>query len=194
MMSQAIALAKKPHIIVASPGRLLDHLENTKGFNLRGLRYLIMDEADRLLNMDFGPAIDKLLEVIPKERTTMLFSATMTSKVAKLQRASLQDPVKVSVDTKYTTVSTLLQYYLFIPHAHKDVYLAHTLNSLAGNTGIIFVSTCAQAQRLAILLRQMGFPAIPLHGQMPQVKRLGSLNKFKSGERTLLIATDVAAR
>lgn len=194
MMSQAIALAKKPHVIVASPGRLLDHLENTKGFNLRGLRYLIMDEADRLLNMDFGPAIDKLLEVIPKERRTMLFSATMTSKVAKLQRASLVHPVKVSVDTKYTTVSTLLQYYLFIPHAHKDVYLAHTLNLLAGNTGIIFVSTCAQAQRLAILLRHMGFPAIPLHGQMPQTKRLGSLNKFKSGDRTLLIATDVAAR
>ncbi|CAG8506881.1 19028_t:CDS:2, partial [Racocetra fulgida] len=89
MMSQAIALSKKPHIIIATPGRLHDHLENTKGFSLRNLKYLVMDEADKLLDMDFGPVIDKILKVIPKERHTYLFSATMTTKVAKLQRASL---------------------------------------------------------------------------------------------------------
>jgi len=99
-MSQSIALSKRPHIIVATPGRLMDHLENTKGFSLKSLKYLILDEADRLLDMDFGPIIDKILKVIPKERNTYLFSATMTTKVAKLQRASLNKPVRVEVSNK----------------------------------------------------------------------------------------------
>ena len=101
MMTQSIALSKRPHVVVATPGRLQDHLENTKGFSLRTLRYLVMDEADRLLDLDFGPIIDKLLQNIPKERRTMLFSATMTTKVAKLQRASLRNPVRVEIGTKY---------------------------------------------------------------------------------------------
>ncbi|CAJ0834557.1 12398_t:CDS:10 [Entrophospora sp. SA101] len=154
MMTQAIALSKKPHIIIATPGRLQDHLENTKGFSLRNLKYLVMDEADKLLDMDFGPIIDKLLKVIPKERNTYLFSATMTTKVAKLQRASLNNPVKIEVSSK----------------------------------------TCNDTQRLALLLRNLGFPAIPLHGQLSQANRLGSLNKFKAGNRNILVATDVASR
>ena len=85
---QAILLAKKPHILVATPGRLVDHLENTKGFSLKSLKYLVMDEADRILNMDFEVEVNKILRCIPTERRTMLFSATMTKKVAKLQRAS----------------------------------------------------------------------------------------------------------
>src|SRR5271168_5479736 len=78
MIPQSIALGKKPHIIVATPGRLLDHLENTKGFSLRSLKYLVMDEADRLLDLDFGPILDKILKVLPRERRTYLFSATMS--------------------------------------------------------------------------------------------------------------------
>jgi ATP-dependent RNA helicase DDX47/RRP3 len=92
MISQAIALGKKPHVVVATPGRLLDHLENTKGFSLRHLKYLVLDEADRLLDLDFGPILDKVLRTLPK-RTTYLFSATMSSKVESLQRASLSNPV-----------------------------------------------------------------------------------------------------
>ncbi|KAI8069878.1 P-loop containing nucleoside triphosphate hydrolase protein [Gongronella butleri] len=194
MMSQAIALSKRPHIIVCTPGRLHDHLENTKGFNLRQLKYLVMDEADRLLDLDFGPKIDQILKVIPRERNTFLFSATMTTKVAKLQRASLSKPVKVEVATKYQTVDTLLQYYMFFPLKHKDVYMVYLLNEFAGNTTIIFSRTCSDTQRIAIMLRTLGFGAVPLHGQMAQSKRLGALNKFKSGARTILVATDVASR
>lgn len=115
MMSQSIILAKKPHIVIATPGRLVDHLENTKGFSLKALKFLIMDEADRILNMDFEEEVNKILKVIPRERRTLLFSATMTSKVEKLQRASLVDPVKVQVSSKYQTVDKLLQYYVFVP-------------------------------------------------------------------------------
>ncbi|KAF9351731.1 ribosomal RNA processing protein [Mortierella sp. NVP85] len=194
MMAQAIALSKKPHVIVCTPGRLQDHLENTKGFSLRTLKYLVLDEADRLLDMDFGPIIDQILKVIPKERNTFLFSATMTTKVAKLQRASLNNPVKIEVATKYSTVSTLLQYYMFFPLKHKDSYLVYLLNELAGNSTIVFSRTCNDTQRITLLLRNLGFPAIPLHGQLSQEKRLGALNKFKSGNRNILIATDVASR
>ena len=194
MMSQAIALAKGPHIVVATPGRLMDHLEHTKGFSLRNMKYLVMDEADRLLDMDFGPIIDKLLGVIPRERHTYLFSATMTSKVEKLQRASLTNPARVAVSTKYSTVDTLLQSYLFFPFKYKDTYLVYLVNDLAGQSIIIFVRTQNDSERLAILLRHLGFPAVPLHGKMSQFGRLGSLNKFKSGARSILIATDVASR
>jgi ATP-dependent RNA helicase DDX47/RRP3 len=144
--------------------------------------------------MDFEKELDTLIQAIPRERNTLLFSATMTSKVKKLQRASLTDPVKVEVSSKYSTVRTLLQQYMFVPSKHKDVYVTYVLNELAGNTAIVFVSTCANAQRLALTLRALGFSAVPLHGQLAQPKRLAALNKFKAGERTILIATDVAAR
>ncbi|KAI9164218.1 ribosomal RNA processing protein [Blastocladiella emersonii ATCC 22665] len=195
LMSQAIALSKKPHIIVCTPGRLQDHLENTKGFNLRNLKYLVMDEADRLLDMDFGPKIEQILSVLPTERNTFLFSATMTDKVAKLQRASIRgSPVKVQIATKYSTVQTLLQYYQFFPLKYKETYLAYILNELAGHSTIIFTTTVAATNKVALMLRNLGFPAVPIHGQMTQAKRLGALNKFKAGERTILVATDVVAR
>ena len=189
MMAQAVALAKRPHIIVGTPGRLVDHLKNTKGFNLRNLKWLVLDEADRLLNMDFEAEIDELVRVIPRERHTLLFSATMTSKVAKLQRACLREPVKVEVSSKYQTVDTLRQQYLFLPAMHKDVYLAYVLNELAGSTAILFVRTCESARRIALLLRNLGFGAVPIHGQMSQPKRLGALTMFKAGERPILVAT-----
>lgn len=194
LMTQQIGLAKKPHVIVATPGRLVDHLENTKGFSLDKLRFLIFDEADRLLNMDFEKEINKILEVIPRDRRTFLFSATMTSKVAKLQRASLKDPVKVEVSRKYQTVEKLIQQYIFIPAKHKDCYLIYILNELAGNTCIIFSDTIRSCQKVVLILRNLGFGAIPLHGKMPQPKRLGALNQFKSGNKSILVATDVAAR
>ncbi|KAK3389171.1 P-loop containing nucleoside triphosphate hydrolase protein [Podospora didyma] len=195
MVQQAIALGKKPHVIVATPGRLLDHLEKTKGFSLRNLRYLVMDEADRLLDMDFGPILEKVLKFLPRERRTFLFSATMSSKVESLQRASLKDPLKVSISTsKYATVSTLVQSYVFIPHKHKDTYLVYLCNEFAGQTIIIFTRTVLETQRIAILLRTLGMGAIPLHGGLNQSARLGALNKFRAGSREILVATDVAAR
>jgi ATP-dependent RNA helicase DDX47/RRP3 len=194
MVSQAISLGKKPHIVVATPGRLLDHLENTKGFSLRALKYLVMDEADKLLDLDFGPILDKILKVIPRERRTYLFSATMSSKVESLQRASLKDPLKVSISSKYQTVSTLLQSLVFIPHVHKDTYLVYLLNEFSGRSAIVFTRTVNETQRLAEMLRALGFGAIPLHGQLSQSARLGALNKFRAGSRNILLATDVAAR
>ncbi|KAJ4350253.1 ribosomal RNA processing protein [Didymosphaeria variabile] len=196
MVAQAIALSKRPHIVVATPGRLLDHLENTKGFSLKHLKYLVMDEADRLLDLDFGPILDKILKVLPREgRHTYLFSATMSTKVENLQRAALHNPVRVSISSSsHQVVSTLMQRYIFLPHKHKDLYLIHILNDAIGHPTIIFTRTVNETQRIAILLRTLGFGAIPLHGQLSQSSRLGALQKFKSRSRDILVATDVAAR
>ncbi|KAK3011831.1 hypothetical protein RJ639_010825, partial [Escallonia herrerae] len=100
-VQQSIALGKRPHIVVATPGRLVDHLSNTKGFTLRTLKYLVLDEADRLLNEDFEKTIDQVLSVIPRDRKTYLFSVTMTK--------------KIEAASKYSTVDTLKQQYRFIP-------------------------------------------------------------------------------
>ena len=197
MATQSIALARNPHVVVATPGRLVDHLTNTKGFHLRKLRFLIMDEADRMLSLDFEEELNQILDVIPDSsqgRRTMLFSATMTSKVQKLQRASLSDPIRIEVSTKFQTPSQLLQSYLFIPAKYKDCYLTYLINEHAGQSILVFGATCNNVQRLAIMLRNLGFPAICLHGQMSQPKRLGALHKFRSGDRDILICTDVASR
>ncbi len=100
-----------------------------------------MDEADRILNSDFEKELEKILSICPKERTTYLFSATMTKKVQKLERASLKNPVKCEVSSKYQTVEKLLQYYLFIPHKYKDCYLVYLLNELQGQSNQLFCGT-----------------------------------------------------
>ncbi|KAL0592073.1 hypothetical protein ABG067_000726 [Albugo candida] len=194
MMNQQIALARKPHIIIATPGRLVDHLENTKGFSLRTIRFLVLDEADRMLSMDFEEEINQIVQLMPSERNTYLFSATMTSKVAKLQRASLLNPIKIEITHKFATPENLRQHYLFIPAKFKDCYLSYILNEVAGQSILIFASTCNGTQRVTLMLRNLGFQAICLHGQMSQPNRLGALNKFKAKSRKILVCTDVASR
>ncbi|GMY26584.1 DEAD-box ATP-dependent RNA helicase 10 isoform X2 [Fagus crenata] len=194
MVQQTINLAKRPHIIVGTPGRLVDHLTNTKGFSLRTLKYLVLDEADRLLNEDFEKSIDEILDVIPRDRRTYLFSATMTKKVKKLQRACLRNPVKIEAASKYSTVDTLKQQYCFLPAKYKECYLTYILTEMSGCTSMVFTRTCDSTQFLALMLRHLGFRANPISGKMTQSKRLGALNQFKAGESSILICTDVASR
>uniref|UniRef100_A0A2P2KSJ1 Uncharacterized protein MANES_13G099900 n=1 Tax=Rhizophora mucronata TaxID=61149 RepID=A0A2P2KSJ1_RHIMU len=194
MVQQAINLGKRPHVVVATPGRLVDHLSNTKGFSLRTLKYLVLDEADRLLNEDFEKSLDEILKVIPRERRTYLFSATMTKKVRKLQRACLRNPVKIEAASKYSTVDTLKQQYCFLPAKFKDCYLVYILTEMSGSTSMVFTRTCDATLFLSLVLRNLGLRAIPINGHMSQSKRLGALNKFKAGECSILICTDVASR
>mgnify|MGYP001110583724 CR=1 FL=1 len=195
LMEQTIELSKKPHVIIGTPGRVVDHLQNTKGFNLNNLKVLVLDEADRLLNMDFEKEINVIVGASPKERTTYLFSATMTNKVQKLQRACLKkDAVKVYASSKYETVDSLRQEYLFIPSQYKDTYLVYVLNQFMGNSIIIFTDTSLAALRVSHLLSFLNFKAVALFGKLTQNKRLEALNKFKSKGRNILVATDVASR
>ncbi|KAI0978633.1 hypothetical protein GJ496_007260 [Pomphorhynchus laevis] len=194
MVTQSIALAKRPHIVIATPGRLADHIQHTKGFNLKSIKYLVLDEADRILNMDFGKEVDLVLRNCPSDRRTFLFSATMTQKVSKLERASLVNPIRLQVTNKYQTVDSLKQFYLFIPAKFKDSYLVYILNEHIGKSIIIFTGTCQNTLRLALLLRNLSFTAIPLNGKLNQSKRLHCLNEFKAKSSSILIATDVASR
>ncbi|KAJ6740611.1 hypothetical protein OIU79_000678, partial [Salix purpurea] len=194
MAQQTLILSKRPHIVVATPGRLLDHLSNTKGFSLRTLKYLVLDEADRLLNEEFEKSLDEILSVIPRDRKTYLFSATMTKKVNKLQRACLRNPVKIEAASKYSTVDTLKQQYRFVPSKHKDCYLVYILTEMPNSTAMVFTRTCDATSFLALVLRNLGLRAIPINGHMSQPKRLGALNKFKARECNILICTDVASR
>lgn len=195
MMDQARDLMRKPHIIIATPGRLMDHLENTRGFSLRKLKFLVMDEADRLLDMEFGPVLDKILKILPVQgRTTYLFSATMTSKIDKLQRASLTNPVKCAVSNKYQTVDTLVQTLMVVPSGLKNTFLIYLLNEFIGKTIIIFTRTKANAERISALSNLLEFNATALHGDLNQNQRTGALDLFKAGKRSILVATDVAAR
>ncbi|XP_071732507.1 DEAD-box ATP-dependent RNA helicase 10-like [Rutidosis leptorrhynchoides] len=192
-VQQSIELGKRPHIVVATPGRLVDHLSNTKGFSLRNIKYLVLDEADRLLNEDFEKSLDVILNAVPRDRRTYLFSATMTKKVKKLQRACLRNPVKIEA-THDLIVRNLKQQLYVVSAKHKDYYLVHILTEKSGSTSMVFTRTCESTRHLSLMLRNLGFGAIPISGQMTQAKRLGSLNKFKAGECNILICTDVASR
>ncbi|GBE62216.1 ATP-dependent RNA helicase [Babesia ovata] len=194
MVPQAIALAKKPHVIVASPGRLADHVENTKGFSLATVKKLIIDEADRLLSQDFDNELDKIIHAMPGDRQTFLFSATMTKKLSKLQKMALKDPVSVQVDDKYTTSQQLDQRFLLVAQKHKWTYLAALLWHYANRTVLVFCKTCDGAQRCAAYLKALKFSSVCLHGKLSQVERSKALNIFKTGSATVLVATEVGGR
>ena len=191
---QVRQLARNPHVIVASPGRLFDHLRATKGFNINRIQFLVLDEADQLLNQDFQDTLDAILSKCPKTKTTFLFSATMTEKVSKLQRAHLKNPVRVSVASKFSPVSTLSQKFLLVPIERKLVYLVALLDEQRGKSAIIFTRTCPITRRVGGVLSKLGFAAEILYGQMDQPRRLEALRRFRSGEKRILVATDVASR
>ncbi|GMN45875.1 hypothetical protein TIFTF001_015056 [Ficus carica] len=155
---------------------------------------IVLDEADRLLNEEFEKILNEILAALPRDRKTYLFSATMTKKVRKLQRASLRNPVKIEAASKYSTVDTLKQQYRFVPAKHKDCYLVYILTAHPDSTSMVFTRTCDATRFLALVLSNLGFKAVPISGHMSQPKRLGALNLFKSGQYNILVCTDVASR
>ena len=167
MMSQSIALGKRPHVVVGTPGRVVDHLTNTKGFGLKQLKVLCLDEADRLLNLDFEQEIDQILKVVPRDRRTQLFSATMTSKVAKLQRACLRNPVKVEVSAKYSTVDSLKKNYLFVPAKHKDCYVNYLFDELSASTTMVFTARVTRRGNWRLSRGTWGSARCPFTGRCP---------------------------
>jgi ATP-dependent RNA helicase DDX47/RRP3 len=196
LLLQQTALAKRPHIVVGTPGRVGEHLKGTKGFKLHNTQFLVLDEADKTLGSEYEMELELIFAACSsKTRRTFLFSATMTKKVEKLERAHLKDPVMVQISSnKYTTVSTLKQEYLFIPEKFKEMYLAYLLNENAGKRILVFCAQNITCLVLNVMLRTLKFPAIPLSGHMHETDRIHCLRRFVSGDRPILIATDVASR
>nr|CCC93770.1 putative ATP-dependent DEAD/H RNA helicase [Trypanosoma congolense IL3000] len=194
MVDQACELSKRPHVIVGTPGRVKDHLNNTKGFQLVKLHALVLDEADKMLEMDYEKEIDAILEHLTYKRQTLLFSATLNTKIDRLQKASLRDPVLLEVHRKNTTVETLKQYYIFAPFAQMLPYLHLYLSRETGNHILVFCRSAAVVHRLTLTLRVLGHQALPLMGRMDQRNRNIALTKFKEGKIRILVCTDVAQR
>ncbi|KAJ8326772.1 putative RNA helicase [Batrachochytrium dendrobatidis] len=196
MMSQALELSQKPHVIIATPGRLVDHIRSSSNaIHFKRIRFLVMDEADRLLDDTFSDDLEGILSQLPQKRQTLLFTATMTDEIKELQMSSKTLPFVYECAERYSTVEKLDQQYILVSSNVRDAYLAHIVReSLSGKTMIIFASKCRTCETLRIMLKELGLKSTALHAQMPQNDRLGSLAKFKSGIVPILIATDVGSR
>ncbi|XP_039558420.1 probable ATP-dependent RNA helicase DDX49 [Passer montanus] len=201
MVSQALALARRPHVVVATPGRLADHLRSGTGLGLARLRFLVLDEADRLLEQgsaDFSADLELILGAVPARRQTLLFSATLTATLSQLRALAANSPFCWEAPAPVRTVQELEQRYLLVPEALKDAYLVHLVQSFQDQHEdwaiIIFTKTCKDCQVLNMMLRRFSFPSVALHSMMKQKQRFAALAKFKSSIFKILIATDVAAR
>ncbi|PIA37015.1 hypothetical protein AQUCO_03100043v1 [Aquilegia coerulea] len=194
---QEVALRSMPDIVVATPGRMIDHLRNSQSVGLEDLAVLILDEADRLLELGFNAEIRELVRICPKRRQTMLFSATMTEEIDELIKLSLTKPLRLSADPSTKRPATLTEEVVRIRRM-REVNQEAVLLALCSKTFtskvIIFSGTKQAAHRLKILFGLAGFKAAELHGNLTQVQRLDALEVFRKQEVDFLIATDVAAR
>ncbi|KAI9207089.1 P-loop containing nucleoside triphosphate hydrolase protein [Polychytrium aggregatum] len=196
MMAQAIELSKRPHVVIATPGRLVDHIHSSSNsIHFKRLKFLVLDEADRMLEDTFADDLQVILQQVPQKRQTLLFTATITKDIEGLQLDPNTQPFVYKCAEKYDTVEKLDQRYLFIPSTVRDAYLAHILrNDFDGKTAIIFTSKCRTCERIRVMLRELGLKSTALHAEMSQADRIGSLAKFKSNIVPILIATDVGSR
>ena len=197
MMQQALALAERPHVVVGTPGRLADHMRsNNTALTMRNARFLVIDEADRLLEMGFADDLATILGALPSRRQTLLFSATMSGALKRLQRLALTEPHVADLAPLERIPAALKLEYVFVPANVRDAYLIHMLRTLVGEreTAMVFTSTCRACEVLACTLRALSVDCAPLHSQQPQARRLAAIGRFKQGSLRLLVCTDVAAR
>ncbi len=180
-------------IIVATPGRLLDHLKR-KNARLGDVTMLVLDEADRMLDMGFLPDVQRILGHLPAPRQTLLFSATLPAAISALVRELLQDPVRVELASKPAPVQTLRQTLYAVPQEHKTDLLMELLKDNSIYSAIAFTRTKSRANRLAAILQKNRVPTDLLHGDRSQVQRTRALDDFKKGKFRVLVATDLAAR
>ncbi|KAG9235841.1 P-loop containing nucleoside triphosphate hydrolase protein [Amylocarpus encephaloides] len=186
------------NILVCTPGRMLQHMDQTAAFEVDNVQMLVMDEADRIMDMGFQTAVDAIVEHLPKKRQTMLFSATQTKRVSDLARLSLRDPEYVSVHEASTsaTPSTLQQFYIITPLADKLDTLFGFIRANVKSKIIVFLSSGKQVRFVYESFRhlQPGIPLMHLHGRQKQTARLDITSKFSSSKNSCIFATDVVAR
>jgi superfamily II DNA/RNA helicase len=192
---QQIRQLRSPYdILVATPGRLIDHLEQNR-VNLSSIDVLILDEADRMLDMGFIGPVEQIAQQTPKNRQTLLFSATMSKNVIRLSRNLLNKPVEINIAPEKTSHENIEQRLYFTKSLdHKCRVLHHLLNDPEINQAIVFTATKRFADQLVDILYKSGFSAAALHGDLNQRQRTRTLNKLRDGEIRFLVATDVAAR
>ncbi|KAJ7786333.1 DEAD-domain-containing protein [Mycena metata] len=195
--SQEVALRSRPDVVIATPGRLIDHIHNSPSFTLDTLDILVLDEADRMLSDGFADELAEIVKSCPTSRQTMLFSATMTDSVDELVRMSLNKPVRLFVDPKRSTARGLVQEFVRV-RAGKEAERSALLVALCKRTFktnvIIFLRSKKLAHQMRIVFSLLGLKCDELHGDLTQEQRLAALQRFRDGAVDYLMATDLASR
>ncbi len=196
MGDQVAALNKGVDVLIATPGRLLDLFERGKML-LTGVELMVVDEADRMLDMGFIPDIERIFKLTPPKRQTLFFSATMPPEITRLTQAFLKDPTRIEASRPAMTAETITQYLVRVPNSDPKTKRA-ALRALIGRAdvrnGIVFCNRKSEVDVVAKSLKSHGFDAAPIHGDLDQSLRTKTLAAFRSGELKLLVASDVAAR
>ncbi|HWA77371.1 MAG TPA: DEAD/DEAH box helicase [Polyangiaceae bacterium] len=191
--AQERELQRKPEVLVATPGRLLDLMRQGL-INLRALEILVLDEADTMLDMGFIHDVRQIVAAVPKQRQTLLFSATMPAPIEALSRSILQDPVRVSVTPQTMTAETVEQAVYFVDKPEKRSLLERVLATAGVERALVFTRTKHGADRVAKQLVRAGIEAAAIHGNKSQNARERALEAFRRGKTNVLVATDIAAR
>ena len=190
---QMMALRKGVDVLVATPGRLLDlHRQNAVGFN--EVKVLVLDEADRMLDLGFSKELDQLFAVLPKKRQTLLFSATFSDQIRAMANRLLREPVRIEATPRNNTVSAVKQWLVPVDKKRKPELFVHLLKKHAWPQVLAFAKTRKGVDELVGMLAAKRIDADAIHGDKPQPARLRALERFKAGEVRVLVATDVAAR
>lgn len=192
MYQQRMMIKRNPRILIATPGRLIDHLEQ-RTVTLREVSILVLDEADRMLDMGFAPQINKILTVVPKERQTMLFSATMPHKISELATRHMKLPVRIEVARAGTAAANVEQHVIMVRKEDKTSLLHSMLGEIEG-TVIVFMRTKHGAKKLASALERLGHSTTEIHANRSLAQRKAAMSGFKTGRYRVLVATDIAAR
>lgn len=190
--SQKIALRKNPSIIIATPGRMIDHLHQ-KNVSLRNISIVVLDEADRMLDIGFMPQIKEVLKSVPEQRQTMLFSATMPTEISNLSEKYMNNPIRIEVSPAGTSAKNVKQEAYIVSASNKLDLLEKTIKENSGSI-LVFTRTKHKAKKVSRALRCKGFTAIEMHSDRSLAQRKNALNGFKSGKFKVLVATDVASR
>lgn len=192
IFSQVKKLRARPHVIIATPGRLIDHITQ-KNVSLERVGILVLDEADRMLDMGFEPQLKRILTTVPADRQTMLFSATMPEEIANIAKQYMKQPLRVEVAKPGTTVDTIDQEVIIVPKDQKLSLLKELLNDYQGKV-LVFSRTKYGAKKIARELRNANISADEIHSDRTQSQRQRALKGFTVGQFRVLVATDIAAR
>jgi len=180
-------------VLIATPGRLLD-LINSKAVHLSNVKTLVLDEADKLLNMGFKEEMNQLLELLPKKRQNLLFSATLSPDLDSLSTILMKDPVVIKIETEETDIDLIQQSGYFVPDEKKGPLLRYLIKTNDLKQVLVFTSSSYKADNVANKLRKNGVNAAAIHGKKSQSARNNALNQFKAGKLPVLVATDLLSR
>ncbi len=181
------------HIITGTPGRVFDHI-SSKNFSTKDIKYLVLDEADRMLDMGFFDQVVKIIKSLPRERVTMLFSATMPPEIQRICQSYMKDPITLELGSDIKTVDTIKQVYYRVEKDEKRTQLGRIMKLEEPESCIIFCNTRTEVDRIVKFFAKKGYDVGALHGGNTQNRRMRTMDKFKTGKHQIIVATDVAAR